>query len=399
MPSAHAIAPHRTRASPPRMRRLLPMDRLSRWSSLILLCLGVLITAGIAILSQTALSVLSGVRAYVGGESLWSKGQKDAVHWLHRYAATGDPKALAAYRAAIAVPLGDRIGREELEKAHPDEAVARRGIPPGAQSPGRRGRDDLAVPGLPVGRRFPEGARHLEAGRRGDRPARRRRRPARPGDAARCSAGGAGADPGGHRGRQRPGDAARGPLLVHAGGGGARGARARVAVHRRRRDAAVRPRGAHRAPALPPGHLLRGALPERDRDGDGRHPGGRPPRPRAVRQRGGIADLRLSGVADRGPQRDGARARASARPGGGPPARRAARGAAGARDGSPGVRAPRGWAGDSPGGLPGREPGSWPARRHGRPPRHHPEAAGRERDRAARLRGPADPPSQSRAVP
>jgi diguanylate cyclase (GGDEF)-like protein/PAS domain S-box-containing protein len=117
------------------MRRILPLDRLSRWSSLVLLCLGVVMTAGIAILSQTALGLLSGVRAYVSGESLWSKSQKDAVHWLHRYAATSEPKALAAYRAAIAVPLGDRIAREELEKVHPDEAVARAGFLQGRNHP------------------------------------------------------------------------------------------------------------------------------------------------------------------------------------------------------------------------------------------------------------------------
>jgi len=115
--------------------RLLGPDRLSRWSSLILLGLGVLMTVGIAILSQTALSLLSGVRAYVGGEGLWSKGQKDAVHWLDRYAATADPKALAAYRAAVAVPLGDRIAREELERVHPDEAVARAGFLQGRNHP------------------------------------------------------------------------------------------------------------------------------------------------------------------------------------------------------------------------------------------------------------------------
>jgi diguanylate cyclase (GGDEF)-like protein/PAS domain S-box-containing protein len=110
-------------------------DGLSRSSSLILLGLGFAMTAGIAILSQTALSLLSGVRAYVGGESLWSKGQKDAVHWIHRYSDTRDEKALAAYRAAIAVPLGDRLAREELEKRHPDEAIARQGFLQGRNSP------------------------------------------------------------------------------------------------------------------------------------------------------------------------------------------------------------------------------------------------------------------------
>jgi len=110
-------------------------NELSRSSSLVLLALGFAMTAGITILSQTALSLLSGVRAYVGGESLWSKGQKDAVHWIHRYAETREEKAFAAYRAAIAVPLGDRLAREELEKRRPDEAIVRRGFLQGRNSP------------------------------------------------------------------------------------------------------------------------------------------------------------------------------------------------------------------------------------------------------------------------
>ncbi len=117
------------------MTRRNPSDGLSRRSSLILLSLGIATIAGIAILSQTALSLLSGVRAYVGGEGLWSKAQKEAVHWIHRYADTRDEAAFAAYRAAVAVPLGDRLAREELEKARPDEAVARRGFLQGRNHP------------------------------------------------------------------------------------------------------------------------------------------------------------------------------------------------------------------------------------------------------------------------
>ncbi len=40
----------------------------------------------------------------MAGESLWSKGQKDAVMHLLRYADSRDPADFAAYRAAIAVP-------------------------------------------------------------------------------------------------------------------------------------------------------------------------------------------------------------------------------------------------------------------------------------------------------
>lgn len=111
------------------------VGELSKRSWLILLCVGFAMMAGIAILSQTALSLLSGVRAYVGGEGLWSKAQKDAVHWIHRYAESRDEAAFDAYRAAIAVPLGDRVAREELEKPIPDLAVVRRGFVQGRNHP------------------------------------------------------------------------------------------------------------------------------------------------------------------------------------------------------------------------------------------------------------------------
>jgi signal transduction histidine kinase len=78
------------------------------------------------------MDVLSAARAFVGGESLWTKGQKQAVQHLERYAQTGAESAWRAYEQAIAVPLGDRVAREELEKPSPDFAVARRGFIDGA---------------------------------------------------------------------------------------------------------------------------------------------------------------------------------------------------------------------------------------------------------------------------
>jgi len=80
-------------------------------------------------------SVMSAMRAYVGGESLWSKGQKDAYFHLDRYARTLDEKDYRAFRHAIAVPLGDRVAREELDKAYPDLAVARNGFIAGGNDP------------------------------------------------------------------------------------------------------------------------------------------------------------------------------------------------------------------------------------------------------------------------
>src|SRR6185369_1723488 len=106
----------------------------------LLLVAGLGMTLTIALLTQSAMSLLSGARAYVGGESLWSKAQKDAVHALHRYAESGDEGYYRAYESAISVPLGDRVAREELEKPRPDPAVVRRGFLQGRNHP-----DDVEV--------------------------------------------------------------------------------------------------------------------------------------------------------------------------------------------------------------------------------------------------------------
>jgi two-component system, cell cycle sensor histidine kinase and response regulator CckA len=101
--------------------------------------------AGIAMLVLTAVGLLgiiyfslqveTGVRAFVGGEGLYSKGQKDAVFHLIRYAGTHDEAEYQAYLEAIAVPLGDKIARVELEKPDPDLDVAYAGFAQGLNHP------------------------------------------------------------------------------------------------------------------------------------------------------------------------------------------------------------------------------------------------------------------------
>jgi two-component system, cell cycle sensor histidine kinase and response regulator CckA len=101
--------------------------------------------AGIAMLVLTAIGLLAiiyfslqietGVRAFVGGEGLYSKGQKDAVFHLIRYAGNHDEAEFDAYLEAIAVPLGDKIARIELEKPDPDLDVAYAGFAQGLNHP------------------------------------------------------------------------------------------------------------------------------------------------------------------------------------------------------------------------------------------------------------------------
>ncbi len=94
-----------------------------------------LIVVVLVLLASESLRIVSATRAYVGGESLWSKAQKEAVYSLYRYAQSHAESDYRAYRDAVAVPLGDRRARLELEKDAPDLAVARAGFIAGRNDP------------------------------------------------------------------------------------------------------------------------------------------------------------------------------------------------------------------------------------------------------------------------
>jgi hypothetical protein len=87
------------------------------------------------ILANFSFGLLSSVRAYVGGESLWSKAQKDAVFHLQKYAAGRDPEELRQFRANMAIPLGDHEARTEMEKSNPDLDKVRQGFIRGGNHP------------------------------------------------------------------------------------------------------------------------------------------------------------------------------------------------------------------------------------------------------------------------
>jgi len=86
-------------------------------------------------ISVAGMTVLSAVRAYVGGEALWSKAQKEAVYHLIRYASSHDRDEFDKYRVALSVPEGDRKARVELDKPEPDYALARQGFLEGRNDP------------------------------------------------------------------------------------------------------------------------------------------------------------------------------------------------------------------------------------------------------------------------
>jgi PAS domain S-box-containing protein len=82
-----------------------------------------------------SIHLLSAVRAYVTGESLYSKGQKDAQIYLLDYAERQREADYVLFMAALAVPLGDRAAREALQQAQPDLAKARQGFLDGGNHP------------------------------------------------------------------------------------------------------------------------------------------------------------------------------------------------------------------------------------------------------------------------
>lgn len=83
------------------------------------------------------IKILSANRAYVNGESHYSKGQKDASLHLITYLYNKDPNQFKLYTEELKVPQGDGIARKTLLKAG-DNKVARQGF-----TIGRNHKDDL----------------------------------------------------------------------------------------------------------------------------------------------------------------------------------------------------------------------------------------------------------------
>jgi len=110
---------------PTAIRGLGNWHRDKRRGSAIVFVVAVLL---LALLCSAIVGLLSSARAYVGGESLYSKGQKDAVRFLGQYLRSGDEADWRRHLAALAVPLGDRAAQLELEKPRPDFEVVRNGL-------------------------------------------------------------------------------------------------------------------------------------------------------------------------------------------------------------------------------------------------------------------------------
>jgi diguanylate cyclase (GGDEF)-like protein/PAS domain S-box-containing protein len=92
-------------------------------------------------LCVASLSTLSTIRAFVNGEGLWSKAERQSIAELRYFALSGSPADYRRFREEIAVPLGDRVARLELQSAAPDYVRATNSFIAGRNHP-----DD--VPGM-----------------------------------------------------------------------------------------------------------------------------------------------------------------------------------------------------------------------------------------------------------
>lgn len=94
---------------------------------LVIGAMGALIAGELATL-RFATRTLSAARAFVAGEGMWSKAQKDAALRLQRYARTGDEREYQSFLTMLRIPEGDHIARTELSRPVYREAVVRRGF-------------------------------------------------------------------------------------------------------------------------------------------------------------------------------------------------------------------------------------------------------------------------------
>jgi diguanylate cyclase (GGDEF)-like protein/PAS domain S-box-containing protein len=90
------------------------------------------------IISAFDILALSATRAYVVGNGIWARAERETSALLIRYNRTGDPELLAELNAQMSVPVGDRTARLELIKTRPNYALARQGLLEGGNHP-----DDL----------------------------------------------------------------------------------------------------------------------------------------------------------------------------------------------------------------------------------------------------------------
>ena len=115
-----------------------PFFKNIRFPNVFILLIIVFVSCALLIcINFFTIKILSANRAYVNGESHYSKGQKDASRHLITYLYTKDENQWKLYLEELEVPQGDGIARKTLLKVG-DNKVARKGF-----LIGRNHKDDL----------------------------------------------------------------------------------------------------------------------------------------------------------------------------------------------------------------------------------------------------------------
>jgi signal transduction histidine kinase len=110
------------------------LKSLVRKNALALLLIVVLASAAMIVVNYYTIKILSSARAYINGESQYSKGQKDASANLINYIYLENDTDYTAFEKYIRIPTGDRIARISLSFTHNDRQ-ARDGFLQGKNHP------------------------------------------------------------------------------------------------------------------------------------------------------------------------------------------------------------------------------------------------------------------------
>ncbi|TGD56704.1 sensor histidine kinase [Flavobacterium humi] len=103
------------------------IDKLKLPNVFILLLIIILSCALLIFINYFTIKILSASRAYVNGESFYSKGQKDGARHLITYLYTQDEKQWESFKEELKVPQGDGAARMALLN-NEDTAVIKKGF-------------------------------------------------------------------------------------------------------------------------------------------------------------------------------------------------------------------------------------------------------------------------------
>jgi len=117
------------------LHTITALNVLRKRKALILLLIMGLASAGIVVVNIYSIKILSGARAYVNGESQYSKGQKDASAYLINYISLRNKSDYLGFQKAIAIPKGDYMARVQLSLAPINYELVKKGLSAGKNHP------------------------------------------------------------------------------------------------------------------------------------------------------------------------------------------------------------------------------------------------------------------------